>query len=135
MNEIKKTLCQSHLCTEQLIHTSALSELRESAEISAVWYTNLTNIVLKQHSSEFNTAIIPCRFHGMMEGIMNRALFVCPSVVRLSEVIFIRKKTLKNSKLETQGKQIWFFFVFSHSLTYTHTKNMLQITIRICTIN
>ena len=87
------------MCTEQLIHTSALSEVRESAEISAVRYTNLKNIVLKQHISEFNTAIIPRRFHGMMEGIMNRALFVCPSVVRLSEVIFIRKKNTKELKI------------------------------------
>ena len=30
-------LCHSHLCTEQLIYISALSYLRKSPEISAVW--------------------------------------------------------------------------------------------------
>ena len=34
-------LCHSHLCSDQLVYISALSKLRESAEISAVRYTNL----------------------------------------------------------------------------------------------
>ena len=37
----------SHLCTEYLIYISALYKLRESAEISAVRYTNLNGIVYK----------------------------------------------------------------------------------------
>ena len=40
-----KILWHSHLFTEQLINTSALSKLQESAEISAVRYTNLKGIV------------------------------------------------------------------------------------------
>ena len=36
---------RSHLCTEKLMYTSALSKLRESAEISAVRYTNMNGIV------------------------------------------------------------------------------------------
>ena len=40
-------LCYSHLRTEQLIHISALSKLRKSAEISAVRYTNMSDIVSK----------------------------------------------------------------------------------------
>ena len=39
-------LYHSHFCTEQLICISALSELRESAEISSIRYTNLNGIVL-----------------------------------------------------------------------------------------
>ena len=39
-------LCHSYLCTEQLICISALSKLRESAEISAVRYINLNGIVV-----------------------------------------------------------------------------------------
>ena len=38
-------LCHSDLCTEQLIYISALSRLRESAEISAVRYTYLNGTV------------------------------------------------------------------------------------------
>ena len=38
-------LYHSNLCTEQLIYTSGLSKLRESAEILAVRYTNLHGIV------------------------------------------------------------------------------------------
>ena len=44
--EVRLILCHLHLCTEQLIYISALSKLRESAEISAVRYTNLYGIVL-----------------------------------------------------------------------------------------
>ena len=40
-----KILWHSHLCTEQLINTSALSKLQESAEISTVRYKNLKGIV------------------------------------------------------------------------------------------
>ena len=40
-------LCHSHSSTKELIHISALSKLRESAEISAVRYTNLNSIVVK----------------------------------------------------------------------------------------
>ena len=36
----------SHLCTEWLIYLSAIHMLRESAEISAVRYTNLNGILL-----------------------------------------------------------------------------------------
>ena len=42
---IEEILCSSHLCTEQLIHISALSKLQESAEISTVRYTNLNGTV------------------------------------------------------------------------------------------
>ena len=38
-------LCHSHLCTEQVINISALSKLREIAEISAVRYKNLKVII------------------------------------------------------------------------------------------
>ena len=38
-------LCHSHLCTKQLIYTSLLYKLQESAAISAVWYTNQNGIV------------------------------------------------------------------------------------------
>ena len=41
-------LCNSQLCTEQLIYISTLSKLRESVVISADRYTNLNNIVHKQ---------------------------------------------------------------------------------------
>ena len=40
-------LCYSHVCTEQLIYITALSKLQESAEISAVRYTNLNGSVPK----------------------------------------------------------------------------------------
>ena len=41
-------LYYSHLCTEQLIYVSALSKLRESADISAVRYTNLNGRLNKK---------------------------------------------------------------------------------------
>ena len=40
--------CHLHLCIKQLIYISALSKLRESAEITAVRYTNLNGI--KDHA-------------------------------------------------------------------------------------
>ena len=59
-------LWHSHLCTEQLIYIPAPSKQRESAEISAVRYTNLNDIVyfkiffLSAHSDKFSTFLFFC---------------------------------------------------------------------------
>ena len=59
----------SHLCTEQLIYISMLSKLQESAEISAVWYTNMNGIASNFKFQNQATKCRNCPFYLMTLGM------------------------------------------------------------------
>ena len=83
-------LCHLNLCTEQLIHSTALSKLRESAEISAVRYTNLKGkvyIYLNAYTTVFikyatGTSILPLKPRIIFFKIIN--FFVSKTYIHIN---------------------------------------------------